>query len=82
MPNPERPRSPQKHESSGLSVMAAGCLGMAVVLGFTVLVMAALGGGTTLGLVLLCVLAFSMIAVHYLLWGWWLGPRLRQNAER
>jgi len=82
MEMPERPQLAEKPKSSGLSVVGAGCLGMGLVLGLAVLVMAALGGGTAIGLILFGVISFSLIAVHYAVWGWWLGPRLRAQAER
>jgi hypothetical protein len=55
---------------------------MLLVLGFAVLIMAALGGGAPLGLILFAATAFLAIALHYVLWGWWLGPRLREQADR
>ena len=79
---PKLPQSPTKPKSSGLSVVGAGCLGMGLVLGFAALMMAALGGGTALGLILFGVIAFSFIVIHYAVWGWWLGPHLRAQAER
>jgi len=32
-------------------------------------------------IVLAAVLVFGMWVVHYVIWGWWLGPRIREEVE-
>jgi hypothetical protein len=76
------PLPAEKPKSSGLSVVGAGCLGMMIVLGGAIMMLAALGGGTPRGLILFGLITLSIFAIHYATWGWWLGPRLRQQEEQ
>lgn len=57
----------------GVAIMVVAGLAMIVTLAMGAPPLAAaiaIGGGV-----------FALVAVQYLLWGWWLGPKLRRDAE-
>jgi hypothetical protein len=57
----------------GVAVAIVGVLAMIVTLALGAPPMAAaiaIGGGL-----------FAFVGAQYLLWGWWLGPKLRREAE-
>lgn len=57
----------------GVAAMVVAALAMIVTLAMGAPPLAAaiaIGGGV-----------FALVGVQYLLWGWWLGPKLRRDAE-
>jgi hypothetical protein len=78
MEKPQRPPPPEQSrpKSSPLSILLAlGVLALACVVLFF------LTGGF-FGLVMVIAgVAFAFAALHYLVWGWWLGALIRRDAE-
>jgi hypothetical protein len=79
-PRPTPPAEPAAARSSvgiwlalGVAVMIVVALAMIVTLAMGAPPLAAaigIGGGV-----------FALAGLQYLLWGWWLGPKLRREAE-
>lgn len=78
-----KPPTPASRTPASAPVVIGGCLAAAILPVSALLMMMLLGGGAALFLiVLLASIAFSSIAIHYVLWGWWLGPKLHEQAQR
>ncbi|MCG8585798.1 MAG: hypothetical protein MI757_13915 [Pirellulales bacterium] len=81
MSNP-KPPTPSAKPRSSVPVVIGGCLAAAILPASALLLMVILGGGGAFFFVLLLAsIAFSSIAIHYVLWGWWLGPKLHEQAR-
>jgi Kef-type K+ transport system membrane component KefB len=75
MPPPEPPPT----RSPWVSIVLASVVGLflfAALLLLTGGAAVAIAGAAIVGL-----LAFGFAAVHYLVWGWWLGRIIRREAE-
>lgn len=73
------PPAPPPARSPWLSIVLASIVGLflfGVLLLLTGGAAIAIGGAAIVG-----ILAFCFAALHYLVWGWWLGGMIRREAE-
>jgi hypothetical protein len=77
MPPPQFRDEPESKSRGGLLIWALG--GMFALLLFVVLVVVTMG--QILPVLLLGGAIFGFAAFHYLVWGWWLGGRIRAEVE-
>ena len=69
------PAAPSKPRRSMLSIILALVLLTVVLVVLTFLTLGSFGPVIMMALIL-----FFFVAFHYLVWGWWLGPSIRQEA--
>jgi hypothetical protein len=91
MNEPERPERLERPPPPALSQTqpARSSVGVTLALGVAVMIVVALAMIVTLAIgapPLAAAIAigggvFALAGVQYLLWGWWLGPMLRRQAE-
>lgn len=74
---PPRPAAPAETRSGSLVPLTLA--GLLLVVVCAVLFFLTLGGFAIV--VIVGTLAFSMAALHYLVWGWWLGKMIRDDVE-
>lgn len=73
------PPAPPPARSPWISIVLASVVGLFLFSALLLLTggaAVAIGGAAIVGL-----LAFGFAAVHYLVWGWWLGGIIRREAE-
>ena len=61
---------------SFLSILLAGLLALAILVGLFFLTLGAVGP-----MVLIAVGVFALAAFHYLVWGWWLSRYIHDEVE-
>ena len=68
----EKPRAWHSLLAAALTVMVIGValVGLYVLTLGTIGLAVAVGGGV-----------FLLVGLHYLAWGWWLGPAIRRDVE-
>jgi hypothetical protein len=93
MDEPQRPerlqRPPPPSALANEQAPARSSVGVTLALGVAVMIVLALSTVVTLALgapPLAAAIAigggvFALAGLQYLLWGWWLGPKLRRQAE-
>jgi hypothetical protein len=75
-PRPERPDTKQPAGSSWLSIQLALILLSVLSVGFFLLT-----GGMFAWVFAVGGVFFVMTVLHYLVWGWWLGKMIRDEAD-
>lgn len=80
---PTRPPSSQSAAPARTSIGVWLALGVAVIViaVLATIVALALGSPPLAAGIAIGGGVFTMVGVQYLVWGWWLGPRLRREAE-
>ncbi|MEX2186727.1 MAG: hypothetical protein WD875_08035 [Pirellulales bacterium] len=87
MPEPNKPQRSMPSEQrelsrSSLSVWLALGVGLLIVAVLAAIVMLAMGAPPLAAAIAIGGGVFALAGLQYLLWGWWLGPKLRRDAER
>jgi hypothetical protein len=82
-PLPPRPLPPKNEPESRSSVGIWLALGVAIAIVATLamIVTLAMGAPPLAAAIAIGGGVFALVGVQYLLWGWWLGPKLRREAD-
>lgn len=79
---PQKPAPPDsgKRDRSPMTIILAGVVAVFLAATFSLLALAAIGpiGIAVMGI---GVVIFAVAGLQYLVWGWWLGPAIRRDAE-
>ncbi len=81
-PPQEQPPSQQAPSRSSLAVWLALGVGVLIVAVLASIVALAMGAPPLAAAIAIGGGVFALVGFQYLLWGWWLGPKLRREAER
>jgi hypothetical protein len=76
MIEPPRPDEEEVRQRPYLSIVLALLLAAAVFVGLFFLTLGAVGP-----MLLIAGGVFALVAVNYLVWGWWLGRLIREDAD-
>ncbi len=85
---PQKPEPPQKPappdsgkaSRSPMTIILAGLAAIFLAGTFALLVLAAIGP-TAIAVMGIGAAIFAVAGLQYLVWGWWLGPAIRRDAE-
>ena len=81
---PPRPLPPKAEPTprSSVGIWLALFIAVAIVAVLAMIVTLALGAPPLAAAIAIGGGVFALVGVQYLLWGWWLGPKLRREAEK